>query len=363
MRNQTKTHRQRLIESLLLNTNLIGFRFESAARRLVMDFESDRYIRGVAKPPPVRVTVLDVRALAYTLDVPMEVRPSQMGRLPRFSRGDLVYAPAAPEWSSFVFDTAGVGMRRSPGEVHETLLGTERAYRGSPHRTWLHLSSHTTSRGHYVCPGFVVGGHELRIESNGRRLGASTWFRQNEEFWRRDDPEWPSDAEIARIQRQNAAKRRRLRLHAYRPPPEPVWRVGASKAPEAIVRPVRKWFEVKFARDWLSLAKLEPGALPERAQAERLQRGWLWDWPYAREIGQWWIEGDRAYLSVFGVEHNAPDADSPAHDHTSVWYFGLIRRGSTWIISGVSHGRPRDDHSPLPPGSEVWLKDWPRVER
>ncbi len=352
--------RRNLIDCLLLNNRVIGFHHDRRMRSVAIDFECDRYIRGVAQAPPVRIIVQGVRALAYTVDLPHDVRPSRAGRLPCFTREELEESSISLGMSSCSYDTDREGLHEHADYIVQRLLvGTIRAYRAAPLRMWLTLHDYKTSRGHAADVAFLIGGRSMRIESDGRRLSMTTWGRQNDAWARRQEPDIPSKANLEKYRKLRAAARRRLRHWVYCPPPEPVWFVSPSKVPPAIIKPIRAWFEAVFARDWVASARVQRlPPLTLRAQAARLKYRSYDGRPHAREIGRWWVEGDRAFVTVFGVEYDRPCIYSLEENVANVWTFGLARRGSVWTITGRSGGLAKFCDT-LPRGIATWLQDWP----
>jgi hypothetical protein len=289
--------------------------------------------------PVVELRFLGVRAIAASYDGSFgEQRPSMLAITRGLTLDDLRAWPfeqrdieAIPEGRASIDDALS-------GARVDWLAGDEPACLASPHHLVLHLCSPLPGM-----PGIKVvllaGYASLDALSGGVPLSRDRWRAEFDAWWvswrrywerRREEPgEEDGDAafEAAIPAAPNEAR------PEYQPPNEPPFALLPTDAPEALLAPVRDWFEGTLRGDFLRAAGAYPGIAESiEARAEQLRDDTYRTFGYARAVDNWWMEGRRACVVVRGIEHLPPDGEDDAEDRESVWTFSLRPSGERWVI-------------------------------
>lgn len=103
----------------------------------------------------------------------------------------------------------------------------------------------------------------------------------------------------------------------------------ASEAPAFANFPLPAWSDTLLEGAPMEL--LHP--LRERLSAPRLDDGASRE---ARRVDDWWVEGDRACLTVVGTTAFEAIDEDPAEARATRWFFLLYRRRAQWSLRDVS---------------------------
>ncbi|NQV27005.1 MAG: hypothetical protein HQ518_21860 [Rhodopirellula sp.] len=216
-----------------------------------------------------------------------------------------------------------------------------------------------------------AGSVPLTLEQWHEQFGA--WWRASEEHWDEGDdaladedeaPEEDEDHEDDPVLEDALIPAGESEVDlAYCPPDRPGFDVTDPEIPAELIAPIRNFHQGHLARDWHRMAIAYPDrrVSPEdRATAlEGQYLDYLWGrWQYIRAVDDWWQEGQRACVTVRGIEHCAPMDDDPAENAETVITYGLRQSEGRWVIRTWSQGWPRYDSAPEAIQPTPWKDEW-----
>ena len=188
--------------------------------------------------------------------------------------------------------------------------------------------------------------NRLSLTSGGALLDIETWKSQHAAWWKSWEEHWgiePEESEEPQFEDRFIPAGEAAPDQSYRPPERPPISLQPNDLVEELLTPISKWFSSFHSaalHDYLE-ATLDLDT-PEEERMRLLQserNDTFGSWPYAREITDWWIEGNIAQVTVRGVEHYMPEEDDPAEDMEVVWNFRLVQHDSRWFVQSWASGQ------------------------
>jgi hypothetical protein len=116
-------------------------------------------------------------------------------------------------------------------------------------------------------------------------------------------------------------------------------------------------------KDWGKMASAWPDfdmSLEERHEqikASQLSHEWG-RWVYIRQIDDWWEEASHACVVCRGVEHTAPEEESPAENEETVITYGLRCSDRGWVLRTGSQGWPSHESAAKSLKPTPWMSEW-----
>jgi len=324
------------LPDLLHDATLVGGEYRAKQRSLSLRFNALRRGRDESSlcEEPVEVVLRDVQAIAVAHDSwKLAERPTTYV-VPEHARIDaLVPWPLGTSDISLSIDSkedlAGVV------EAARTkwLVGSLRIGQSARLRVCLHIDRCD------VVVRIWIAATDVKARAGGRSLSFSTWATQYGAWWKGWKTHWEAKSAGDGAAQEDAfiPVADGTPDASYVPPDEPRFALERTNAPRVLVEALRAWFT----------RKRDPSDDSGR-------------WGYARAIDAWWVEGNRAYTSVRGIEHGMPlDEDTPAENVESVWELRLQRRNGRWVVVTWSQGWPPYGSAPKKtPREKPWLKRW-----
>ena len=197
----------------------------------------------------------------------------------------------------------------------------------------------------------------VRPFANGQPFSLDAWAAEFAAWWTSWNEYWNEQTEAAEdappISSENGVGLDR----SYAPPDLPAFEAERTEVPEALLFPIRTWFEAGLTLDAARRVSVSRNLDETTDDQVALEQAWMTvddygSWDYAREIEGWWMEGNRAYVGIVGMMHFMPIDGEPADDVPSRWSFALRRRGDVWQIH--RHMSSGDDAL----ASRRWAQRW-----
>lgn len=273
------------ISELLESARLRSVVYDAQHRRLDLTFVCLRATNNSPPSPDVTVELHEVHEVVVGYDTfSIERRPSEVV-VPDTVRIDALEpwpVPALTDVECWV-DSKQANEDLDAAAQRQVLISTP-AHGESVHSVVV-LMGRGIPRVH-VRLGVRCGA--IRASSQGDPLALDQWGAEFQTWWRR----WSERSRTAGRQQIEAQRPSTTR---YVPPDRPAFDVGPHDVPEELLAPVRAWFESGVQRDAIVRARVEPHLDRTREQDVALAQSQLEDedWPYAREVDGWWIEGRR----------------------------------------------------------------------
>jgi len=121
---------------------------------------------------------------------------------------------------------------------------------------------------------------------------------------------------------------------------EEPFQMDASTLPKEITDLMEQFFVAQDAGDWAQLAHVHPAnekTVEEQAHWLRCHYRELWDWSYARQLVNFWLEGTLGAVAIRGTLVAGAEGGVPKMAEDCLWTFS-IRQKSTgqWIVRNWS---------------------------
>ncbi len=145
----------------------------------------------------------------------------------------------------------------------------------------------------------------------------------------------------------------------YRPPNKPAFEVISTNAPDELLQPLKDFHGGLIDQDWERMAWAYPNFnFSSIEHMEQIKEHYYGDgfgqWVYVRQIDSWWIEKNRAYVSLRGIAHRIPSEDCQVTNLETTLEYTLLQYEGRWIISNE-----RQDWIYFDSDDEIEIKeDW-----
>lgn len=341
----------RLLIDLLHSAPITRWAWQPARQELRLAYASNRADNeGRVLKHPVNLTLRGVTAVALSLDLTdPSVRPSTVQLPPPLSLRSFRGWKHA-DWCCGPTFTKGWALTAARTALRlDWFVGDLRALRSAPLQavidTWLPPVQNSAP-----CQfegALLIGAASACVHCRGKPLPIRQWENQFDNWWKQwEETELRAAGAAGSPATTSDSSTPPRRPHS--PPRQPVFAVGATNLEAQLRSTLAEWFSALRQGDAAFL---------------RRRHGWTFfdaDRPgYARDIEDWWIEGDRAYVRVRGIEYQHNFESSSPELLEAVWAFSFIRRRGMWLINSLSTSYPLYGSAPtVPLRKKPWLRTW-----
>lgn len=339
------------VPEMLHDAWLTRVAWDADERALLLEWEPLR--RGPDESileTPVQTTFQGVRSILLSVapDDPF-INPAEIGRPAPFSVDAITCEPDREGWIGVTINdtTREFWVQRAPYQWW--LFGDAEARSDDANVLVLPLEGDDIGLGEEFSADLLVVFDSVEVTSGGEVLSLEEWAHQYNAWWDGWKKYWdekrdssPTETEAAyETAIPVATSEPDQDTDTYEPPSRPAFELEETDIPDELLEPLRDYFEGHVAGNLERVARSETIDADIPRQLDQLQS---WNeregsWEYARSVEQWWQDGDRAAVTVWGIEHWGPIDGEPPEDWRFKAKFALQKACGRWIIRSWSKGR------------------------